>query len=217
MSNVTECRCLSKPIPKPDCNAPRTMPQLCPDTMHNITPPHKGAAALRRTKNGKESQRKIKSRNYQRVGPTPIKASIITVVAALVHNLYAAPMVLCPRRAVWRRPVLGERERDRFPKKRLHNQQQNKLNVPGYIARAWAHYNTFRGAPLPQIMSQSEGNCTNQSPNQAPMRLGRCHSCASPRHPDTMHNITPPHKGAAALRRTKNGKESQRKIKSRNH
>ena len=43
------------------------------------------------------------------------------------------------------------------------------------------------------------------------MHLGRCHSCASQRHPDTMHNITPPHKGAAALRRTKNGKESQQK------
>ena len=54
-------------------------------------------------------------------------------------------------------------------------------------------------------------------PNQTPMHPGRCHSCASQRHPDTMHNITPPHKGAAALRCTKNGKESQQKIKSRNH
>ena len=62
------------------------------------------------------------------------------------------------------------RERDGFPKKRLHDQQQNRLNVPGYIAKAWAHYNTFRGAPFPREMSQSEGNCTNQSPNQTAMR-----------------------------------------------
>ena len=27
--------------------------------------------------------------------------------------------------------------------------KQNRLNAPGYIARAWAHYNTFRGAPFP--------------------------------------------------------------------
>ena len=34
--------------------------------------------------------------------------------------------------------------------------RQNRLNAPGYIARAWAHYNTFRGAPFPREMSQSE-------------------------------------------------------------
>ena len=33
---------------------------------------------------------------------------------------------------------------------------QNRLNAPGYIARAWAHYNTFRGAPFPREMSQNE-------------------------------------------------------------
>ena len=54
-------------------------------------PPHKGAAALKRTKNGTESQRKIKSRNHQRVGPAPTKAFIIIVVAALVHNLQDHP------------------------------------------------------------------------------------------------------------------------------
>ena len=43
------------------------------------------------------------------------------------------------------------------------------------------------------------------------MHLGRCHNCATQRHPDTMHNITAPHKGAAALGRTKNGKESEQK------
>ena len=28
--------------------------------------------------------------------------------------------------------------------------KQNRLNAPGYIARTWAHYNTFRGAPFPR-------------------------------------------------------------------
>ena len=31
--------------------------------------------------------------------------------------------------------------------------RQNRLKAPGYIARAWAHYNTFRGAPFPRQMS----------------------------------------------------------------
>ena len=29
---------------------------------------------------------------------------------------------------------------------------------------------------------------TQRIPNQTPMHLGRCHNCASQRHPDTMHN-----------------------------
>ena len=66
--------------------------------------------------------------------------------------------------------------------------KHNALNALGYIARVWAHYNTFRGAPFPHKISQSEGICSNQSPSQTPMRQGRCHSCASQRHPDTMHN-----------------------------
>ena len=125
--------------------------------------------------------------------------------------------VLCTHRAVRRCPVLGQRERRIPQRKDCIIDKQNALNAPGYIVRVWAHYNTFRGAPFPHIMSQSEGICPNQSPNQTPMRPGQCHSCASQRHPDTMHNITPPHKGAAALIRTKNGKGSHRKIKSRNH
>ena len=67
--------------------------------------------------------------------------------------------------------------------------RQNKLNAPSYIARAWAHYNTIRGAPFPREMSQSEGNCTNQSPNQTPMHPRQCQCCARQRHMDTMHNI----------------------------
>ena len=35
-------------------------------------------------------------------------------------------------------------------------------------------------------------NCTKPIPNQTPMHPRRCHSCASQRHPDTMHNITHP-------------------------
>ena len=90
--------------------------------------------------------------------------------------------------------ILGrERDGDTDPQKKDYIiDRKNRLNAPGYIARAWAHYNTFRGAPFPRQMSQSEGNCTNQSPNQTPMRPGRCHSCARQRHPDTMYNITPP-------------------------
>ena len=86
--------------------------------------------------------------------------------------------------------TLGRERRERsIPQRKNYIiNRQNRLNAPGYIARAWAHYNTFRGAPFPREMSQSEGSCTNQSPNHTPMRLGRCHSCTSQRHPDTMHN-----------------------------
>ena len=85
-------------------------------------------------------------------------------------------------------------QRDAVPQRKDYIiEQQNALNAPGYISKVWAHYNTFRGAPFPHKMSQSEGVCPNQSPNQTPMRPRQCHSCASQRHPDTMHNITPPH------------------------
>ena len=80
-------------------------------------------------------------------------------------------------------------ERDAVPQRKDYIiEQQNALNAPSYIAKVWAHYKTFRGAPFPHKMSQSEGICPNQSPNQTPMHPRQCHSCASQRHPDTMHN-----------------------------
>ena len=115
----------------------------------------------------------------------------------------------------------GQRETrtQRYPQRKDYIiNKQNRLNAPGYIARTWAHYNTLEGPHSHDKCHSSECKLYKPIPNQTPMHLGRCHSCASQRHPDTMHNITPPHKGAAALRRTKNGKESQqKKIKSRNH
>ena len=65
------------------------------------------------------------------------------------------PNVMLPPSGAASPSTWAERERD-SPKKRLHNQQHNGLNAPDYIARAWAHYNIFRGAPFQQIMPQSE-------------------------------------------------------------
>ena len=67
--------------------------------------------------------------------------------------------MLRPCRAVRRCPVLWvERDADQqIPQRKYYIiNRQNRLNAPGYIARAWAHYNTFRGAPFPRQMSQCE-------------------------------------------------------------
>ena len=59
-----------------------------------------------------------------------------------------------------RQVVLGEEEAqqaaERYAKMEAELQarrQQNALNVLGYIARVWAHYNTIRGASFPRVMS----------------------------------------------------------------
>ena len=53
--------------------------------------------------------------------------------------------MLCPHRAVRRRPVLGQRE-TRFPQRKDYIiEQQNALNALGYITKVWAHYKTIRG------------------------------------------------------------------------
>ena len=47
----------------------------------------------------------------------------------------------------------GQRETrsNRYPQRKDYIiSKQNRLNAPGYIARTWAHYNTFRGAPFPR-------------------------------------------------------------------
>ena len=100
-------------------------------------------------------------------------------------------MVLCSCRVV-RRPLVLWVEREAVSQSKDYIiDKHNALNALGYIARAWAHYNTFRRAPFPREMSQSASNCTNQSPNQIPMRPRRYHSCASQRYPYTMHNTWP--------------------------
>ena len=49
--------------------------------------------------------------------------------------------------------------------------------------------NNDRGAPnSPQNCTQSSVECLENNPNHTPIRCERCHSCASQRHPDTMHN-----------------------------
>ena len=78
--------------------------------------------------------------------------------------------MLSPRRAVRRRPVLWARERreQSIPQRKdyiIDRQEQTKC--PWLHYQAWAHYNTFRGAPFPREMSQSEVLIVqNQSPNQ---------------------------------------------------
>ena len=62
-------------------------------------------------------------------------------------------VMLRPRRAVRRRLVLwAERDANtKIPQRKDYIiSKQNRLNAPGYIARMWAHYNTFRGAPFPR-------------------------------------------------------------------
>ena len=103
------------------------------------------------------------------------------------------------------------------PKKRLHHQQTEQTKCPWLHCQDVGPLQTSEGPHSHDKCHSNECKLYKPIPNQTPMHLGRCHSCASQRHPETMHNITPPHKGAAALRRTKNGKESQQKIKSRNH
>ena len=83
--------------------------------------------------------------------------------------------------------------------------QQDQLNILGYIAMGWAHYNTIIEGPIVHNNVQSECNIQN-NPNRSRIRLEHYHSCANQRHPDIMHNIIPPHKGATILRCTKNGK-----------
>ena len=73
-----------------------------PDTVHNITPPHMGAAVLRRV----ETKQKIpiKSRNLRTVGPAPTKGYFNPVVNNPTHNLhkflreFGAPNAITPRR-----------------------------------------------------------------------------------------------------------------------
>ena len=50
-----------------------------------------------------------------------------------------------PRRAVRRRPVLGQRERRSPQRKDYIINKQSRLNVPGYIAKVWAHYTHLEG------------------------------------------------------------------------
>ena len=62
------------------------------------------------------------------------------------------------------------------------------------------------GGPITMNNVQSKLTMFKPIPHHTPMRPKRCHNCANQQHPDTMHNITPPHKGAVVFRRTKNGK-----------
>ena len=59
--------------------------------------------------------------------------------------------MLRPRSTVRRLPVLWEkRDGDTILQRKYYIiGKQNALNGPGYIARVWAYYNTFRGDPIP--------------------------------------------------------------------
>ena len=105
--------------------------------------------------------------------------------------MFSGFLVLRPRRAVQCRPVLwAERDANtKIPQKKDYIiSKQNRLNAPGYIARAWAHYNVLEGPHSHEKCHRVSVNCTKPIPNQTPMHREYCHSCASQRHPDTMHN-----------------------------
>ena len=130
-----------------------------------------------------------------RAGPFSSHIFVSTTAREGCQGCGASPLLrnqmLRPRRAVRRRPVLwAERDANtKIPQRKDYIiSKQNRLNAPGYIARTWTHYKQQRG-PIPTInVTAVSVNCTKPIPNQTPMHLGRCHSCASQRHPDTMHN-----------------------------
>ena len=107
--------------------------------------------------------------------------------------MYAAVVVTPPPSGAASPSTLG-RERHAVtesPSKRLHHQQTEQAKCP------WLHFQDVgplqqSEGPIPTInVTAVSVNCTKPIPNQTPMHLGRCHSCASQRHPDTMHNSCP--------------------------
>ena len=91
-------------------------------------------------------------RPIYKLSPPELEKARTQIDSMLKHG-FIRPSLLCPRRAVQRRPVLwAERDtQEQNPQvKDYIISRQNRLNAPGYIARAWAHYNAFRGAPFPR-------------------------------------------------------------------
>ena len=80
------------------------------------------------------------------------------------------------------------REHKDSPKKRLHHQQTEQTKCPWLHCQDVGPLQQSEGPHSHDKCHSSECKLSKPIPNQTPMHLGRCHSCASQRHPDTMHN-----------------------------
>ena len=77
------------------------------------------------------------------------------------------------------------------PRKRLHDQQTEQTKCPWLHCQDVGPLQQLEGLHSHDKCHRVSVHCPKLIPNQTPMHLGRCHSCASQRHLDTMHN-TPP-------------------------
>ena len=84
----------------------------------------------------------------------------------------------------------GRRERRKqSPNETVTASHAGSHKYTSYIAKMWAHYRTMiEGPPIVHNIVHKAGNCSESNPNQTLTHPELCHSCASQRQPDTMHN-----------------------------